>query len=822
MALLEATANFIGKDGFNWWMGQVENNGSGKNKDETGKVQVRILGYHTKSKKSLKTEDLPWATVMMPSTAPQTNGIGTVHQLEKGAWVIGFFMDGAAAQIPIVMGTIGDNHLGEYGEESEEEGFKPIVSPNYDKKKHGDKAKSLPPGTGTEGGKTATAAPATGKGSSEKRGEPEKQSEAQKGADKRKCYIVNIANGKCGSEAETKIGTPLNELFAFGRNIEKNSIGEFINKNTGKVEDFVGKIQKTANRIQSGMSGLLSGIKGWVLRKVQKFIREEMDKIKIPNPDILQPVKKQLKSFGDLIACLFDQILAELGNFIMNLLLDLVGKILDTALCLVQEILGKIMSEVMKLLQQGLGILSSILGQIKGAVGLIQGLINKVAEFLDLFCNGAVSCAVGASVFKTCQGEAAEGKNAAEKEKEKYAKQPPPNGSVIGNGKPNAKGYVPWQSSDGRKYAFNTKTGDNLPLDGGGSSGAKTAEDFKKETGIDNDSFDTRGPLDKFEDFVDSLGPGVPLDCSNNLLNKSPCFPEMVFDALRSSTAVKALPIIDSAGSIVGSLVQKAGGNIPNLGLDSKVRALATCNEQEGSGATFKPIIRNGTLAGVDVLTPGIGYGFSTDTTFCPREEYFIKIVNNDLKSYVVEGSVLNIVKLADGTVVDNQPEILQVADTDYKGTGEIALATIKKEDESLVQPGMVLTTSDGYEFTLNFTEKFIDFFIPPNATAIWAECPDLIPILEDIVITNVGEDYVEPKIFVGDQEVGKVTVDSRGRLVKPTITTKVIGFVEPRIEPPGPAVIVPRYTYTGPERIKELLKLETYIDCVGHPSVKI
>ena len=26
---IEATANFIGKEGFNWWIGQVENDGAG-------------------------------------------------------------------------------------------------------------------------------------------------------------------------------------------------------------------------------------------------------------------------------------------------------------------------------------------------------------------------------------------------------------------------------------------------------------------------------------------------------------------------------------------------------------------------------------------------------------------------------------------------------------------------------------------------------------------------------------------------------------------------------------------------------------------------
>ena len=46
--MLESTANFIGKDGFNWWVGQVENTGAGtedfpNDRDETNKVKVRIL-----------------------------------------------------------------------------------------------------------------------------------------------------------------------------------------------------------------------------------------------------------------------------------------------------------------------------------------------------------------------------------------------------------------------------------------------------------------------------------------------------------------------------------------------------------------------------------------------------------------------------------------------------------------------------------------------------------------------------------------------------------------------------------------------------------
>ena len=109
--MYESTANFIGKDGFNWWIGQVENDGHGSYDVETkefvegdydwsNKVKVRIVGYHNDSRVELPTEELPWAQVIMPPIYAQRSGIGSIHQLQINSWVIGFFMDGASAVSP--------------------------------------------------------------------------------------------------------------------------------------------------------------------------------------------------------------------------------------------------------------------------------------------------------------------------------------------------------------------------------------------------------------------------------------------------------------------------------------------------------------------------------------------------------------------------------------------------------------------------------------------------------------------------------------------------------------------------------------------------
>lgn len=96
-------SNFMGKDGFHWFVGVVE---SRQDPSQLGRVQVRVLGHHTDNKTSIATEDLPWATCMQPTTSSANSGIGTSPSfIVEGSWVIGFFMD-VEKQQPIIMGTL--------------------------------------------------------------------------------------------------------------------------------------------------------------------------------------------------------------------------------------------------------------------------------------------------------------------------------------------------------------------------------------------------------------------------------------------------------------------------------------------------------------------------------------------------------------------------------------------------------------------------------------------------------------------------------------------------------------------------------------------
>lgn len=93
---------FMGQEGFRWFIGIVEDNLS--DPAQLGRVKVRAFGIHDDN---ITTDQLPWAQVLVPTTAgPSQNGVGGAPVgLAVGSRVIGFFIDGEEHQFPMILGS---------------------------------------------------------------------------------------------------------------------------------------------------------------------------------------------------------------------------------------------------------------------------------------------------------------------------------------------------------------------------------------------------------------------------------------------------------------------------------------------------------------------------------------------------------------------------------------------------------------------------------------------------------------------------------------------------------------------------------------------
>jgi hypothetical protein len=94
--MTEKDKDYAGKNGFTWWVGVVEDR---QDPLKMGRVRVRAVGWNADNKMQLPTDQLPWAMPMLPVN--NTNP----YAPKEGDMVVGFFMDGEAAQEPVIMGV---------------------------------------------------------------------------------------------------------------------------------------------------------------------------------------------------------------------------------------------------------------------------------------------------------------------------------------------------------------------------------------------------------------------------------------------------------------------------------------------------------------------------------------------------------------------------------------------------------------------------------------------------------------------------------------------------------------------------------------------
>ena len=109
--------NYIGKDGFHWWIGQVAPPKSWKGINAyvsrkgyaQNRCKVRIIGYHPFDEEGnvLPDDDLPWAELMLdPRVGSGQAQLNETSVLAGGEICIGFFLDGDDAQQPVIMGLL--------------------------------------------------------------------------------------------------------------------------------------------------------------------------------------------------------------------------------------------------------------------------------------------------------------------------------------------------------------------------------------------------------------------------------------------------------------------------------------------------------------------------------------------------------------------------------------------------------------------------------------------------------------------------------------------------------------------------------------------
>lgn len=378
--------HFVGRDGFQWWIGQIPNadvwqmNIPGTRVSGNNEVQgfgqrykVRIMGYHTANATELPDEDLPWASVMYPVTAGSGNfGSSQSVNLLQGDFVYGFFLDGEDGQQPVIMGVAGFNEYQAVMKNVPDTKFVPFLGLRTGVVDNG----FLPLGAQRQGGgqqvleqtnaqgeaanNTAIVAATLGledqdKATAEADDTTERQEEAL--AQPSECEPLPI--GKMQQQIRNSIQR-IEKIKKSLYNVESDIL-EGLGNEQAKIDK---EIEKASEFIASSMKWVYEQIEAFITDKTNEALKTVYD-LAMPNERNL--VKQTSNKILDTIACFFRKLIAQLVKLVSSFLKDAVNKIINVPACFVENFTG------------------SVIGTIGGAIdGLFQGIESLISDAVNV------------------------------------------------------------------------------------------------------------------------------------------------------------------------------------------------------------------------------------------------------------------------------------------------------------------------------------------------------------------------------------------------------------------------------------------------------
>ncbi len=379
-------SNFIGRDGFRWWIGQVAPEKAQEDQlNQTAaawgnRVKVRIMGYHPQNTVELKDEDLPWAQVLL---SPQA-GSGKANRakslrLSPGDSVLGFFLDGDDAQLPVIIGIFGNTA---YSPSDEYKGpFTPFTG--YTSKIKNDNTYILKNEVGDQSGKKAQKSP--------------------RAVSPELAKKIEEATGI----AERAVSTAIGQTVVFG----SSSGSATISKVKAEVESLVSKIPFATASQKMGMlsekvdkiSGLASGLVGNMVNSTYKGLAPKLngglDKLyKSVYGKVLSATKSRsiaaragaaaqtamvpgIGAIQNFLGCAVNNIVGSLGDSIKGLLKGMMDNVKNFVSCIGDQFVGGLMNQIIGGITKALGPLMGGVSKILGGFSL-GGFLRSKAEGL--------------------------------------------------------------------------------------------------------------------------------------------------------------------------------------------------------------------------------------------------------------------------------------------------------------------------------------------------------------------------------------------------------------------------------------------------------
>ena len=413
--------HLVGRDGFQWWIGQVVNetawikNTAAKDEDSNrefegvgSRYKVRIMGYHTASKVDLPDEQLPWATVMYPVTAG--NGARNNTQsasLTQGSFVFGFFLDGENAQQPVIMGCMGFNDYQEVMKNVPDAVFKPFsgygpgqtIGPVGEKKVPGgltlSQSQSIASDGDNQGDSSVTAGTVLGQSNgaagggqninslrteSSTVGQKEKASQRSKDEPETPLYKTKSGEVLPISTLHKQVRNAIKEVQKLRKTIYDLSTSA--QKDIRNLQKKINKaLKKAAKFIAASMKDIYNAVMKSVLKVVNQVAKPILAWIPL---DKRTQGEEAVEKSTNALVCGFKNLIKLLLQNITNFLINAVQRAINVPQCFLNNFVANFLAAARALIAGIAGALQNSIGALADAA---MGAVDLVSDILSLVDN---------------------------------------------------------------------------------------------------------------------------------------------------------------------------------------------------------------------------------------------------------------------------------------------------------------------------------------------------------------------------------------------------------------------------------------------------
>jgi hypothetical protein len=547
--------NFIGKDSFRWFVGQVT---KFKNTENGYKVKVRVIGYHPDAASLVKDEDLPWAHVLVPlNMGAGEGGTGVSFNPRGSETVIGFFADGEDGQQPVVIGALfsGATIVHPNGWNTGTNGFKPFkAEPGSQVNQSNVVAETgKPPGdSGTIPNADGTISNAKGEN---------KETQRQKTAASNESQVVTIVPScKSSEDIFGKIAQALRKFVKILNTIT-NFADTYINPVLNYIQDIPSLIFEIATAVSDGISNYIKIVRDTIISEIYDKLKGIIEGF-LPK-DLILIKKIATDKIVDGIWCLFQNILKKLFKFVFDFLFGMIGKVVSIPLCAAESFIGSIMQSLANEIGENIGpVLDEIASVLGEGIGTITSYIGNAIGYARL-----------ALSFLTCEN--AECQAVFDYEMNK---------GYVPKGDVNFAKILNYSPAQGVRNLF--------------SDGASQSKTWLSSVGVGEEV-----NAEAIEQFNSGLGFGLSIvgGCDASIFDCG--FPKVtIFGGGGSGASGSA--IVDTFGQILGVNILDPGSgytSAPYISIDDN------CDNGVGARA-YATVGSNGSISKIVMTYPGSGY----------------------------------------------------------------------------------------------------------------------------------------------------------------------------------------------------------------------